>query len=152
MRRSGLGSLMGKFVNFWRLFTHRIVAGYYYFMLFCFFSLFIPHLSFFQSCLKMSVLHDWGFPGQLFLFTFLFRSLQMLLALLMLSKLRYMPTSNFQPIRVLIQVVDINSHAKWQTVQIQISWLLQEPTDLDLHCLQRQGSVFSRTRVKPSKL
>ena len=39
----------------------------------------------------------------------------------------------------------------WQTVQIQISWLLQKPTDLDLHCLQRQGvSGFSRTRVKTS--
>ena len=41
----------------------------------------------------------------------------------------------------LIQVVAINSHTKWQTVQIQISWLL-------LHCLQRLGiSGFSRTRV-----
>ena len=29
-----------------------------------------------------------------------------------------------------------------------ISWLLQKPADLDLHCLQRQGiSGFSRTRV-----
>ena len=28
-------------------------------------------------------------------------------------------------------------------------WLLQKPTDLDLHCLQRKGiSGFSRTRVK----
>ena len=26
-------------------------------------------------------------------------------------------------------------------MQIQISWLLQEPTNLDLHCLQRPGSV-----------
>ena len=34
-------------------------------------------------------------------------------------------------------------------MQIQISWLLQKPTDLDLHCLQRQYiSGFSRTRVK----
>ena len=34
-------------------------------------------------------------------------------------------------------------------MQIEISWLLQKPTDLDLHCLQRQGiSGFSRTRVK----
>ena len=34
-------------------------------------------------------------------------------------------------------------------MQIQISWLLKKPTDLDLHCLQRQGiSGFSRTRVK----
>ena len=48
-----------------------------------------------------------------------------------------------------IQIVDINSHTEWRTVQIQISWLLQKPTDLDLHCLQRQGvSGFSRTRVK----
>ena len=48
----------------------------------------------------------------------------------------------------LIQIVAINSHTYCQTVQIQISWLLQKPTDLDLHCLQRQGtSGFSRTRV-----
>ena len=48
----------------------------------------------------------------------------------------------------LIQVVDIYSHTKWQTGQIQISWLFQKPTDLDLHYLQRQGiSGFSRTRV-----
>ena len=34
-------------------------------------------------------------------------------------------------------------------MQIQIGWLLQKPTDLDLHCLQRQDiSRFSRTRVK----
>ena len=34
-------------------------------------------------------------------------------------------------------------------MQIQISWLLKKPTDLDLHCLQRQGiSGFSRTWVK----
>ena len=42
----------------------------------------------------------------------------------------------------LIQVVDMNSHTEWQTVQIQISWLLQKPTDLDLHCLQRQGYIW----------
>ena len=48
----------------------------------------------------------------------------------------------------LIQIVDINSHTEWQTVQIQISWLLKKPTDLDLYCLQRQDiSGFSRTRV-----
>ena len=52
----------------------------------------------------------------------------------------------------LIQVVDTNSNTEWQTVQIQISWLLQKPTDLDLHCLQRQNiSGFSRTRVKTTK-
>ena len=34
-------------------------------------------------------------------------------------------------------------------MQILISWLLQKPTDLDLHCLQRQCiSGLSRTRVK----
>ena len=33
-------------------------------------------------------------------------------------------------------------------MQIQISWHLKKPTDLDLHCLQRQGiSGFSGTRV-----
>ena len=49
----------------------------------------------------------------------------------------------------LIQIIDINSHTEGQTVQILISWLLQKPTDLDLHCLQRQGiSGFSRTMVK----
>ena len=49
----------------------------------------------------------------------------------------------------LFQIVDINLHTEWKTVQIQISWLLQKPTDLDLHCLQRQGiSGFSMTRVK----
>ena len=36
-------------------------------------------------------------------------------------------------------------------MQIQISWLLKKPTDLDLHCLQRQSiSGLSRTRVKDS--
>ena len=35
------------------------------------------------------------------------------------------------------------------TVQIQISWLLKKPTDLDLLCLQRQDIFgFSMTRVK----
>ena len=49
----------------------------------------------------------------------------------------------------LIQVVVINSHTtSWQTVQIQISWLLENPTDLDLYCLQKQDiSGFSRTRL-----
>ena len=36
-------------------------------------------------------------------------------------------------------------------MQIQISLLLQKPTDLDLHCLQRQGiSGFRMTRVNNS--
>ena len=41
----------------------------------------------------------------------------------------------------LIQVFDKNSHISWQTVQIQISWLLQKQTDLDLHCLLRQSMM-----------
>ena len=37
-------------------------------------------------------------------------------------------------------------------MQSQISWLLQKPTDLNLHCLQRQGiSGFRRTRVNIGK-
>ena len=59
-----------------------------------------------------------------------------------------MPTSNSQPIRLL----DLNCH--------KVTYLMansadpdqlacSEATDLDLHCLQRQGtSEFSRTRVK----
>ena len=51
----------------------------------------------------------------------------------------------FTCIRLLIQ----NSNTEWQAVQVQISWLLKKPTDLDLHCLQRQGiSGFSRRKVK----
>ena len=58
------------------------------------------------------------------------------------------PLPFFSQSDYLIQFIDRNSHIEWQTVQIQISWLLQKPTDLDLHCLQRQGiSRFSRTRV-----
>ena len=37
-----------------------------------------------------------------------------------------------------IQIIVRNLHTWWQTVQIQISWLLQKPTDLDLHCLQNR--------------
>ena len=49
----------------------------------------------------------------------------------------------------LIQIVAINSHFQWQTVQIQI----RKPTDLDPHCLQMQGlSGFSRTRVNITKV
>ena len=59
------------------------------------------------------------------------------------------PFLTFSQSDYLIKVVDIDSHTKWKTVQIQISWLLQKPTDLDLHCLQRQGiSGFSRIRVR----
>ena len=53
----------------------------------------------------------------------------------------------------LMQIVDINSHTEWQTVQIQISWLLQKPTDLDLYYLQRHGiSGFSRTSLKQENI
>ena len=34
-------------------------------------------------------------------------------------------------------------------MQVNISWFLKKATDLDLHCLQRQGIYgFSKTRVK----
>ena len=34
-------------------------------------------------------------------------------------------------------------------MQVQISWLLKKPTDLDLHCLHKQSIArFSRTRCK----
>ena len=49
----------------------------------------------------------------------------------------------------LIQIVDINSHIQCQTMQIQISWLLQKPTDLYVRSLQRKDiSGFSRIRFK----
>ena len=50
----------------------------------------------------------------------------------------------------LIWIVPINSHTWWQTVQIQINWLLQKPTDLDLHCLLGQGmSCSAREGLRP---
>ena len=55
------------------------------------------------------------------------------------------PLLIFKQSEYLIQVAHTNSNISSQTKQIQISWL---PTDLDLHCLQRQGiSGFNRTRV-----
>ena len=51
----------------------------------------------------------------------------------------------------LIRVFDRNSHIKWQTVNIQICWLFQKPTDLDLHCLLRQGMLcLARERLTVS--
>ena len=41
----------------------------------------------------------------------------------------------------LIPEDDTNSHIELQTVQIQISWLLKTPVDLDLHCLQKAGHM-----------
>ena len=42
----------------------------------------------------------------------------------------------------LIQIVDVNSHTEEQIVQIQISWLLKKPTDLDLHLFVMAGYVW----------
>ena len=77
-----------------------------------------------------------------------------ILTLVLLNKLRrHTFFKFFSQSDYLIQIVDIKSHTEWQTVQIQISWLLQKPTDLDLHCLLRQCiSRFSRIRVKNSYL
>ena len=79
-------------------------------------------------------------------------TIQQILTLFMLNKLRILPS----PVLIvsqsdyLIQIVDINSHMEWLTVKIQICWLLQKPTDLDLY-LQRQGiSRSSRTRLNTS--
>ena len=60
------------------------------------------------------------------------------------------PLPIFSQSDYLFQIVDINSY-KWQTVQIQTIWLLKNPTDLDLHCLQRQSiSGFSKSRINSS--
>ena len=59
------------------------------------------------------------------------------LTLVLLNKLRCHTLFKFSQSDYLIQIVDVNSHTEWQTVQIQISWLLQKSTDLDLHCLIR---------------
>ena len=79
----------------------------------------------------------------------MFSNTRLLLALVLLNKLRcHAPLLIFIQSDYLIQVVYTHSNTEWQTVQIQISWLLQKPTDMDLHCLQRQGIFrFSRTRV-----
>ena len=63
------------------------------------------------------------------------------LTLALLNKLRC--HTHFCQSDYLIQVFDRNSHILWQTMQIQIIWLLQKPTDLDLNCLLRQGMLCS---------
>ena len=69
------------------------------------------------------------------------------ITLVMQNKLAH-PLLIFGQSVYLIQVVVTNSNTEWQIVQIQICWLLQKPTDLDLHCLQSQGiSGFSRTKL-----
>ena len=56
-----------------------------------------------------------------------------------------MPTTDFQPIRLLDPDCSYNLMANNADPDQLAS---SEPTDLDLHCLQRQGiSGFSRTRV-----
>ena len=50
-----------------------------------------------------------------------------------------MPISSYQPIRLLNTDCCYKFTTELKTVEIQISWLLKKPTDLDLHCLQRQG-------------
>ena len=88
-----------------------------------------------------------AFPVLFVIFGIWRLKLNICLTLVLLNKLRC--HAHFSQSGYLIQIVDINSHSEWQTVQIQISWLLQKPTDLYLHCLQRQGiSGLSRTRVK----
>ena len=64
-----------------------------------------------------------------------------------------MPTSVSQS-NYLLQIIYINLrsnlHTKCWTVQIQISWFLQKPTDQDLHCLRTLGiSSFSRAIINP---
>ena len=52
--------------------------------------------------------------------------LQNILTLVLLNKLRCHIFFNFSCLSdYLIQIVDINSHTKWQTVQMEISWLLR---------------------------
>ena len=66
------------------------------------------------------------------------------LTLIMLNKLRcHAKLLIFSQSEYLIQVVHTNSNTSCQIVQIQISWLHQKPTELDLHCKSRVylGSV-----------
>ena len=65
------------------------------------------------------------------------------------------PLLIFSQSNYLIQVVDTDSDTNWQTVQIQISWLLHKPTDLDLHCLHVEANwsgsaLFAKTPHKRS--
>ena len=70
------------------------------------------------------------------------------LTLVLLNKLRCHTLFKFSANQITCSDCWYKFNTEWQTVQIQISWLLKKPTDLDLHCLQRQViSGFSRTRV-----
>ena len=60
-----------------------------------------------------------------------------------------LPLLIFSQSGYLIQIFVINLHTWWQTVQIQISWLLQKPNRSGSKLFAKQGiSGFSRTRVK----
>ena len=59
------------------------------------------------------------------------------------------PFQIFSQSGYLIQVVDINSHTDFANSADPDQLASEKPTDLDLHCLQKQCiSGFSRTRVK----
>ena len=62
-------------------------------------------------------------------------SSSLFLTLVLLNKLRGHTHLIFSQLDYWNQIVDINSYTEWQIVQIQISWTLQKPTDLDLRCL-----------------
>ena len=47
----------------------------------------------------------------------------------------------------LIQASDTNSNTEWQTVQIQIGWLLKKPTDLHQRCLQKRHQGLNSVSV-----
>ena len=58
------------------------------------------------------------------------------------------PFKIFSQSDYLIQIVDTSSLTEWQTVQIQISWILRSQL-IWMYSLQKQGiSEFSRTKVK----
>ena len=51
----------------------------------------------------------------------------------------------------MIPINAMDSEAAWKTVQIQISWLLMKPADLDLHCfLKWINSESAGQRLRPS--
>ena len=94
----------------------------------------ISHKKMFLFCIDM-IVHIYTYESLPFMLT------------LVLLKMPH-PLLIFSQSDYLIWIVAVKSHTKWQTVQLQISWLLKKPTDLDLHCLQRQDiSGFSMTRV-----
>ena len=61
------------------------------------------------------------------------------LTLLMLNKLRCHAHFQFPANQITWSEFLIDIHIFNDKLQIQISWLLKNPTDLDLHCLLRQG-------------